>query len=94
MEEKLKELSFQMMLNEMQKLQIENSNSYSVINNNTASIYSDKENKEKGLLEADKKGFELSLAFNELLLQNGKSHNKFSNGPDAVDIWTTNFLYK
>ena len=94
MKEELKELSFQMMLNEMQKLQIENSNSYSIMNRNTASVYSDEENKERGLLEADKKGFELSLAFNELLLKNGKNHNKFSDGPDAVDIWATNFLYK
>ena len=94
MEEKLKELSYQMMLNEMGKLQIENAYSYSILKNNSASIYSNKSTVERSLLLADEKGFELSLAFNELLRQNGQKHNDFDKGPDAVNIWCENFLYK
>lgn len=90
----LKELSFQMMLNETTKMGIENSRSFSIETGNGASIYSTKEGAHRGLVQADKKGYELSLVFNELLLQNGKKHNAFDNGPDAANIAAENLLYK
>ena len=97
LKEQLKELSFRMMLNEMSKLQIENSRSFDKQNGKQYSYYSDKDSQtktENSLLLADKKGFALSLSFNELLLKNGYGHNSYENGPDAVDIWSENFLYK
>ncbi len=97
LKEQLKELSFRMMLNEMSKLQIENSRSFDKQNGKQYSYYSDKDSQtrtENSLLLADKKGFALSLSFNELLLKNGYGHNNYENGPDAVDIWSENLLYK
>lgn len=92
--EQLKELSFQMMLNEMRKMQIENSRSFAKETGNTASIYSSDEGCHRGLMEADRKGYELSLKFNELLLQNSKKHNNFDSGPDAANISAENLLHK
>ena len=97
LQEQLKELSFQMMLNEMSKLQIENGRYFDKRNSKNYSFYSDtssKEEAENRLLIADKKGFALSLAFNELLLKNGYKHNNYENGPDAVNIWSENMLNK
>ena len=91
--EQLKELSFQMMLNETQKKIIENSRYYSLKNNNRASIYSSQQNYQNALLEADTKGYELSLQFNELLLQNDKTYNIFNDEPDAANIEAENLLY-
>ena len=94
LKEQLKELSFQMMLNETRKTQIENSRAFSQMTGNTASIYSSTEGYHYGLMQADRKGYELSLAFNELLLQNGLNHNAFNDGPDATNIAAENLLYK
>lgn len=94
LKEQLKELSFQMMLVEMQKLQIENSRFFSLQTGNTASIHSSEEGCHHGLMQEDKKGYELSLVFNELLLQNGMEYNAFQDGPDAINISTENLLYK
>ena len=94
LKEQLKELSFQMMLNEMRKMQIENSRSFSKETGNTASNYSTEEGCHYGLMEADKKGYTLSLQFNELLLQNGRKFNAFNDGPDAVNISAENLLYR
>lgn len=94
MKEELKELSFQMMLNETEKMLIENERNFSIMTGNQASLHSSAENYHRGLIRADKKGYELSLAFNELLLQNRKRHNAFKDGPDAVNIAAENLLYK
>lgn len=94
LKEELKELSFQMMLNEMNKLNIENSRSFSKMTGNTASIYSSEDGYYRGIINADKRGYELSLQFNELLLQNGQKFNPFNDGPDAVNISAENLLYK
>ena len=95
--EELKELSFQMMLNETNKLQIENNCHLEVVNAHKYSHYTAQERietKEKDLLLADKEGFALSLAFDELLLSNGYKFNAFKSGPNAVKIWAENFLNK
>ncbi len=87
--EELKELSFQMMLNETNKLQIENNCHLEVVNAHKYSHYTAQERiekKEKDLLLADKEGFALSLAFDELLLSNGYKFNAFKSGPNAVKI--------
>ena len=94
LKEQLKELSFQMMLVETRKMQIENSHSFSIKTGNTASPYSTEEGYHQGILAEDKKGYELSLAFNELLLQNGMRYNDYVDGPDAVNIAAENLLYK
>ena len=89
--DKLKELSFQMMLNETRKMQIENS------------YYFDKKINRHGisknvlysrLINCDREGYKLSLQFNELLLQNGYKFNSFIEGPDAVNISSENLLNK
>ena len=92
----LKELSFQMMLNETSKLQIENGISFSarMAKENPNFSPRSEESEKARLAMADKKGFELSLAFNELLLSNGYKLNAFANGPDSVEIWAENFLNK
>ena len=92
--EQLKELSFQMMLNEMAKMQIENSHHFDRANGITTHNYSTQQGYHYGIMQADKKGYELSLAFNELLFQNGQKYNVFNNGPDAVNISAENLLYK
>ena len=92
--EQLKELSFQMMLNETHKKIIENNRYYSLKNNTKPSLYSSSQVYENTLLKADQKGYELSLQFNKLLLQNGKTHNEFIDTPDAANIEAENLLYK
>jgi len=92
LDEQLKELSFQMMLNEMQKLQIENSYLWNKKNNTTTLPNSTKEQYHRSIIQADKKGYELSLQFNQLLLENGYGHNAFKDGPDATQISTENLL--
>jgi len=94
LDEQLKNLSFQMMLNETMKMQIENSRSYAMMTGNDASLYSSKEGYHYGLMKTDKVGYELSLQFNELLFKNGRTYNSFENGPDAVNISAENLLYK
>lgn len=97
LKEQLKELSFQMMLNETQKMLIENNWSYAFIPGNSPSSEATKstvKSCQHQLLQADKKGYELSLQFNELLLQNGKTYNSFIDGPDAANIAAENLLYK
>lgn len=90
----LKDLIYGMMLNENDKLSIENDYSFSVLNNNHASIYSTKEAMESGLLADDKKGFVLSLKLQELLFKNGYRHIGYKVGPDVVETWAENMLYK
>ena len=92
--EQLIELSIQMMLNETNKKMIENNRYNSLKNKNTSLIYLSTQDYHNTLLEADKKGYELSLQFNELLLQNDKTHNVFNDGPDAANIEAENLLYK
>lgn len=94
LKEQLKELSFQMMLVEARKLDTENSRFFSLATGNQASPFSSKDGCHYGLIQEDKKGYELSLQYNELLLQNGMKHNSFNDGPDATKISTENLLYK
>ena len=89
----LKELSFQMMLNETKKKRIENDRYYTLRNNNKSSIHSSLQVYQHALLETDIKGYELSLQFNELLLQNDITYNAFIDGPDATNIGAQNLLY-
>ena len=96
LKEQLKELSFQMMLNETQKKLIENNWSYTMTPGNSKSFDATKstiKTCQEQILQADKKGYELSLQFNELLLQNGKTYNSFVDGPDAANIAAENLLY-
>ena len=87
----LKDLSFQMMLNETRKMQIENGyyldkriNRYG---NSKDTLYN-------RLINCDRDGYMLSLQFNELLLQNGYKFNAFVDGPDVVNISAENLLNK
>lgn len=91
--EQLKELSYQMMLNENYKIQIENNRYHSLIKNNP-STYIIKDGYQHAILEADKEGYKLSLQFNELLLQTRKTHITFTDIPDATYIKAENLLYK
>ncbi len=90
----LRELSYQMMINEVYKQQIENSYAFNSKQGFKYTSYSTQEQTNAALLEADKKGFALSLTYNELLFENGQRHNKFGDGPDAVNIWAENYLNK
>jgi hypothetical protein len=94
LDNQLKELSFEMMKIEMMKLSIENSYSFSKMTGNRGSNYATKEGFYYGVIEEDKKGYALSLEFNELLLSSGKNFNSFVNGPDATRIAVENLLYK
>ena len=92
--EELQYLSFQMMLNITEKLQIENSHYLDQKNGYTDSNYYDKESMLNELIRIDKEGYAISLEFNEFLLKNGQRFNKFMEGPDAVNIATENLLHK
>ena len=83
-----------MFLNEVRKLQIENSYYYDQKEGNRGSIYSDKEGLEWGLLKIEKESYDHSLEFNEILFKNGKTHNNFDDGPDVANIAAENLLYK
>lgn len=94
LKEQLKELSFQMMLIETRKMQMENERSFEKKENFKYPTYQSEEYYCRSLMRVDKEGYELSLQFNELLLQNGKNHNAFVDGPDATKIYAENLLYK
>jgi len=94
LKEKLKELSFQMMLNETAKQNAENFRSMDLRTGKQLTPESNAKKYYQSLLLKDQKGYELSLAFNELLLQNGMIHNDFLEGPDAAYIAGENMLYK
>lgn len=89
--EELKDLSFQMMLNEAKKMQIENDYHY---NNRINRYGNSKKVLYDRLINCDKDGYKLSLQFNELLLQNGYKFNAFTSGPDVVNISAENLLNK
>ena len=91
--EELKELSFQMMVNQTEKKQIENSKYYYIKTGNKSLFFKSEEDYQNRILNADKKGYELSLKFNELLLKNGKTFNSFTDNPDAANIEAENLLY-
>lgn len=93
LESRLKELSFEMMKVEMRKLDIENTYLFSQATNNSASPYATKQGYDYYMKEEDKKGYALSLQFNDLLLSNGKRYNDFEKGPDAVHISAEHLLY-
>lgn len=89
--EELKNLSFQMMLNETKKMQIENGYYFDKKINrygNSKKVLYDR------LINCDRDGYKLSLQFNELLLQNGYKFNAFDSGPDSVNISAENLLNK
>ncbi len=90
----LKELSFQMMVNEMGKLGIENSHNFALRGNFWTDTNFRENDFQANLLRADKKGFQLALNYENLLYQNGFRHNIRDNGPDAVEIWAENYLNK
>ena len=90
----LKELSFKMMVNEVKKTQLEN-----VYLTNREEFYGlsqeEKESKyyEK-LILLDQVGYELSLNFNEILFQEGKTKTILDNGTDVVSIQVENMFNK
>ncbi len=92
----LRELSFQMMINESAKLMTENHHAFNMRHRSEfpMAFINEQQYFESDLLREDKKGFELSLAYNELLFKNGETHGATSNGPDAVNIWAENYLNK
>ena len=90
----IEELSIKMLKNENTKLQLENIFYFDKKNCTPLLFIGKEEQFEKSILEADEIGFELSLAYNELLFQNGMRHNFFKNGNDAANIWCENYLYK
>ena len=97
--EQLTELSFEMMKIEMRKLQTENNYFYNIqnIQANRKFGYTIKEEEERyhqSIISLDKEGYSLSLAYNDLILQNGSKFYAFNNGPDATKIASDNLLAK
>ena len=90
----LKELSYKMMENEISKMQIKNTNSFSHMTGNKASNHSDDDICNRDILECDKMGYEISLKFNEILLKNGQDFNAWIDGPDAAEIAAEHLLYE
>lgn len=94
LKEQVGQLSYEMLLNENNKLSLENDYELSLRICSQLLLYGRKQEFERKLLQKDQLGFELSLEYNELLFENGMRHNTFGNGPDATNVWAENYLYK
>ena len=93
--DELKELSFQMMIIENQKLQEENMESFSERKNKSSWIDPQiKENHYRILMRLDMEGYSLSLQFNDKLHKLGYDHNGYKIGPDATYTSAENLLNK
>lgn len=106
--EQLTTLSFEMMKNEMRKLQVESNALFNIkrIQENmengilthgisiSPTVKEEEEKYHKAIISLDKEGYSLSLTYNNLILQNGSKFYSFNNGPDAANIAAENLLAK